>query len=122
MVAKSCFETLESGSWIFRRGQITNMNVYGPSFDSFQISQPFYKLKGTNKRGMQRLWDSQYLESPGVFLLPHLRRSVIDDYAKDGGPGVTTLCSFYRGPLRSLLVKEVQLFCHLISDWFQIED
>ena len=47
----------------------------------------------------------------------------IDDYAKDGGPGVVWLsCSFYRGPLRSLIVKEVRLLCHLISHWFQIED
>ena len=35
--------------------------------------------------------------------------SVIDDYAKDGGPGeVWLLCSFYHDPLRSLIVKEVQ--------------
>ena len=47
----------------------------------------------------------------------------MDDYAKDGGPGVVwPLCSFYREPLRSLIVKEVQLLGHLISHWFQIED
>ena len=33
----------------------------------------------------------------------------IDDYAKDGGPAVILLlCSFYREPFRSLIVKEVQ--------------
>ena len=33
----------------------------------------------------------------------------IDDYAKDGGPGVPwLLCSFYHEPPRSLIVKEVQ--------------
>ena len=33
----------------------------------------------------------------------------IDDYAKNGGPGmVRLLCSFYHEPLRSLIVKEVQ--------------
>ena len=32
----------------------------------------------------------------------------IDDYAKDGGPGVVRLlCSFYHEPLHSLIVKEV---------------
>ena len=35
--------------------------------------------------------------------------SVIDNYAKDGGPGVVwLLCSFYREPLRFSLVKEAQ--------------
>ena len=44
-----------------------------------------------------------------------------DGYAKDGGPGVVSLlCSFYHKPLRSLIVKEVQLLCHLISYWFQL--
>ena len=37
----------------------------------------------------------------------------IDDYATDGEPGVVSLlCSFYREPLRSLIVKEVPLLCH----------
>ena len=32
----------------------------------------------------------------------------MDDYAKDGGPGVVWhLCSFYRDPLRSSIVIEV---------------
>ena len=35
---------------------------------------------------------------------------------------VRLLCSFYREPLCSLIVKEVQLLCHLLSHWFQIED
>ena len=34
---------------------------------------------------------------------------IMDDYAKDGGPGeVWLLCSFYHESLRSLIVKEVQ--------------
>ena len=34
--------------------------------------------------------------------------AIIDDYEKDGGPGVPRLlCSFYHEPLRSLIVKEV---------------
>ena len=50
-------------------------------------------------------------------------KRLIDDYAKDSGPGVVRLlCSFYREPLRSLIVKEVQLLCHLISLWLQIEN
>ena len=41
---------------------------------------------------------SQYLSIPFA----------IDDYAKDGRPEVVwLLCSFYREPLRSLIVKEV---------------
>ena len=32
-----------------------------------------------------------------------------------------TLCNFYREPLRSLVIKEVQLLCHFIWHWFQIE-
>ena len=48
---------------------------------------------------------------------------LIDDYAKDDGPGVVSLlCSFYHEPLRSLIVKEVQKLRDLTSDWFQIED
>ena len=35
----------------------------------------------------------------------------IDDYAKDGGPGVPSLiCGFYREPLRSLIVKKFNNF------------
>ena len=50
-------------------------------------------------------------------------KKAIDDHTKDGGPEVVRLlCSFYREPLHSLIVKEVQLLCHLISHWFQIED
>ena len=49
--------------------------------------------------------------------------SSMDNYAKDGGPGVVWyLCSINREPLHFLIVKEVQLLCHLISHWFQIED
>ena len=37
--------------------------------------------------------------------------SVIDDYAKDGGPGeVRLLCSFYHEPLRSWIEKDVNKF------------
>ena len=35
---------------------------------------------------------------------------ITDDYAKDGGPGVVRLsCSFYREPLRSLIVKKTSI-------------
>ena len=38
----------------------------------------------------------------------HLIIGTIDDYAKDGEPGVLwLLCSFYHEPLRTLIVKEV---------------
>ena len=48
---------------------------------------------------------------------------LIDDYAKDSGPGVVWLLfSFYRDLLRSLTVKEVQQHCDLTSNWFKIED
>ena len=58
-----------------------------------------------------------------TLLSEYLFDDITDDYAKDGGPGVVRLlCSFYSEPLRSLIVKEVQLLSHLISHRFQIED
>ena len=79
----------------------------------------FFQIQGVPKNmdmfGKEKLGSET---RPLRVLPPHI--CVIDDYAKDGGSGV--LCSFYREPLCSLIVKEVQLLCHLISHWFQIED
>ena len=44
--------------------------------------------------------------------------NAVDDYAKDGGLRVVWLvCSFYREPLRSLIVKEVNYF----AIWYHID-
>ena len=52
------------------------------------------------------LWFLQQPANP-IIVFPEWLLT-IDDYAKDGGPGVVRLlCSFYHEPLRSLIVKEV---------------
>ena len=44
-----------------------------------------------------------------AFMRKDWNHAPVDDYAKDGGPGVVwLLCSFYHEPLQALIVKEVQ--------------
>ena len=49
-----------------------------------------------------------YLVLPFIFEWFAVQTVAIDNYGKDGGPGVVRLlCSFYHEDLRSLIVKEV---------------